>query len=59
MTTTFPRLDQPDPDRIYRNYLETYRGIGVEPVPRERARKLIQEWTDTIAAESPARASTH
>lgn len=42
-------FDPPDPDRVYRNHLETCRHLGVEPVPRERARKLIQEWTDTIA----------
>ncbi len=45
-----PELDPPDADTVYRNYLRTCRRLGVEPVPRERARKLIQEWADTIAA---------
>ena len=44
-----PELDQPDADRVYRNYLITCRRLGVTAVPRERARKLIEEWTDTLA----------
>ncbi len=39
----------PDPDRVYRNYLETCRRLGVEPVPRHRAMSPIEEWTDSIA----------
>ena len=43
-------FDPPDPDLTYRNYLETCRRAGVEPVSREHADGLIQEWTETIAA---------
>ena len=39
-----------DPDRVYRNYLETCRRLGVTPTPRDRAKALIKEWTDTLAA---------
>ncbi len=45
-----PGIDPPDPDNVYRGYLRTCKKLGVKPVPRERARKLIKEWTDTIAA---------
>ena len=42
--------DPPDPGRVYRNYLRTCRRLGVEPVPGDRAKGLIREWTDTLAA---------
>ena len=29
--------------------LETCRRLGVEPVPRERAAGLIQEWTEVLS----------
>lgn len=45
-----PGLDPPDPQRVYANYLRSCRRLGVKPVPRERARKLIEEWTATLAA---------
>jgi len=38
----FDSADPPDPDRVYLNYLETCRLLGIEPVPRERALGLIQ-----------------
>ena len=44
-----PELDQPNADRVYRNYLATCRRLGVTGVPRERAKALIAEWTDTQA----------
>ena len=34
-------FDPPDSDRVYANYLETCRRLGVEPVSRERALGLI------------------
>jgi hypothetical protein len=39
----------PDPDLTYRNYLETCRQSGVEPVSRDRALGLIQEWGDVLS----------
>ena len=45
-----PEFDQPDVDLVYAHYLETCRRLGVKAVPRDRARKLIKEWTNTIAA---------
>ena len=49
----------PDPDVVYRNYVETCRRLSMEPVPRERARKLIEEWTDALAAAARAPPATH
>jgi hypothetical protein len=46
-----PELDLPDADRIYRNYLETCRRLGVEPTLRERAETLFAEWSAAIAAD--------
>lgn len=43
-----PAFDPPDPDCVYRNYLRTCRRLGVKPVPRDRARKLIKEWAATF-----------
>ena len=31
-----PALDSPDPDRVYGNYLDTCRRLGLEPVPWDR-----------------------
>ena len=45
-----PARNPPDPDRVYRNYLETCRLLGIEPVPRDRAHDLIAEWDDATAA---------
>lgn len=47
-----PAFDPPEPDRVYRYYLETCRRAGVEPVPRDRAQDLIAEWT-ALAYLSP------
>ena len=44
----FNPADAPDPDRVYRNYLETCRHRGIEPVPREHAIALVQEWTEVL-----------
>ena len=38
-----------DPDRFYRDYLETCRRSGVEPVSRERSLGLIEEWTEVLS----------
>jgi hypothetical protein len=35
-----PAFDPPDADRVYVNYLETCRGLGVDPIRRERALRL-------------------
>ena len=43
-------FDPPDPDLTYRNYLRTCAMLGVEPVSREQAFGLMQEWGATIAA---------
>jgi hypothetical protein len=40
-----PVLAPLDLDRAYASYLKTCAMSGVEPVPRERALGLIQEWT--------------
>ena len=42
--------DPPDPDRVYRHYLERCRRLGIDPVLRDRAHDLIAEWNDAIAA---------
>ena len=42
--------DPPDPDRVYRHYLERCRRLGIEPVLRDRAHGLIAEWNNVIAA---------
>ena len=42
--------DLPDPERVYRNYVAQCRRKGITPTPRDRARKLIQDWTDALAA---------
>ena len=42
-------LDPPDHDRMYRNYLETWRS-GVTSVLRNRALDLIAGWAEIIAA---------
>jgi hypothetical protein len=44
----FDPADAPDLDHVYRNYLESCRRLGVEPVPRERALGLIGEWTEVL-----------
>ena len=44
------QFDPPDPDRVYRNYLETCRRAGVTPVSRDRSDSLTRERTETIAA---------
>jgi hypothetical protein len=41
-----PELDPPDAESVYRNYVETCRRLGVEPVPRDRAQDLMAEWSD-------------
>ena len=42
--------DPPDPDRVYRHYLDRCQRLGIEPVMRDRAYDLIAEWNDAIAA---------
>ena len=46
--------DPPDPDCVYRHYVERCRRLGIEPVLRDRARDLIAEWNDAIAASRTA-----
>ena len=44
----FDPADAPDPDLVYANYLKTCAMSGVEPVSRERALGLVQEWTEVL-----------
>lgn len=44
----FDPADAPDADLVYAHYLKTCAMCGVEPVPRERALGLIQEWTEVL-----------
>ncbi len=53
----FDAADAPDPDRVYLNYSETCRRLGIEPVPRERAVGLIEEWTEVLTGS--AEPTTH
>jgi hypothetical protein len=43
-----PRPDLLDADTVYLNYLASCRHRGVDPVPREPARKLIDQWNAAI-----------
>ena len=52
-------MEQPDPERLYRNYLVTCKRLGVTAVPRERADKLIAEWAAEIAAGLSVPPATH
>jgi hypothetical protein len=45
---SFP-IEPLDMDRVYANYLKTCAMSGVEPVSRERAFGLIQEWTEVLS----------
>ena len=40
--------DLPDADAVYRNYLDTCRRLHIEPLPRERARELVTEWSSVL-----------
>jgi hypothetical protein len=42
-------FDPPDADIVYANYCETCRRLGVEPVSRDRAQGLIEEWNDVLS----------
>jgi hypothetical protein len=33
---------------VYRNYLLSCRRQGIEPLPRERAVELMQEWANAL-----------
>jgi len=48
-----PTLEPLHTERVYRNYLETCRRLGVEPVSRHRADNLMAEWSDAIVAGPP------
>ena len=48
-----------DPERVYRNYLETCRHLGIKPTPQGRAEALIKEWTKVLAAALPEPPPTH
>ena len=43
-----PFPDPRDAEEFYQRYLETCRRSGVEPVSRERALGLVQEWTEVL-----------
>jgi hypothetical protein len=42
-------FDPPDAHLTYRNYLETCRRAGIEPVSSEHAQGLMQEWTEVLS----------
>ena len=52
-------FDPPDPDEVYGRYLETCRCLRVEPVPRERARELIAEWSAAMGTGEAMGPITH
>ena len=52
------RFDPPDVDRVYRNYVETCRRLGVESVPRDHALDLMAEWSDTLAGRGAVSPTT-
>jgi len=41
-------FDRPDADAVYEKYVVTCRRLGVEPVSRERAQGLMQEWGEIL-----------
>ena len=45
-----PAYVPPDADRVYRNYVETCRRLGVEPTPRDRAQNLIKDRNAALVA---------
>ena len=47
--TMFDPADAPDPELVYVNYVKTCAMAGIEPVPRERAFGLLQEWAEVLA----------
>jgi hypothetical protein len=55
----FDLADAPDPDLVYRNYLETCKLLGIAPVPRDHAKALIVEWTGALAAARTPPPHTH
>lgn len=44
-----PEFDPPDADTVYAHYLETCPRLGVEPVARDRALGLMQEWGEVLS----------
>jgi hypothetical protein len=52
-------IDLPGPDAaFYARYLESCRRLGVEPVPREQVRALVNDWNRLIHGEHDA-TTTH
>ena len=49
-----PEIEPLDLDRLYANYLRTCAMSGVEPVSRERATGLINEWTEVLSGRPDA-----
>ena len=49
----------PDQARVYRDYLLTCRRLGISPVSPERAKVLLKEWADSIAAQRTSAPFTH
>jgi hypothetical protein len=39
----------PVPERVYLDYLESCKRLGIEPVERERALVLIKEWGEALS----------
>ena len=45
-------LDALELERVYAAYLSSCERSGIEPIPRQRALELLQEWMDALS--SPA-----
>ena len=41
-------LDAPSDDNLWRKYVQACDELGIEPIPRERARALMHEWMATV-----------
>ncbi len=51
----FGLANDPDPNPAYANYLRTCAMAGLSPVPRERALRLIHEWTEVLSGRPGSR----
>ena len=49
----------PNAERVYQNYLETCKRLGVEPVLVENAQHLLAEWSKAIARSGSVPPLTH
>ena len=49
----------PNQARVYRDYLLTCRRLGMTPMSPERAKVLLQEWADSLAANRADTSTNH